>query len=542
MSVNLIVRFGTTEGNRAMANNPRLLVVDDEEVVCQACKRIFCRQGFEVEVNTDARQGLSWATEQDYSIILLDIKMPNMDGIEFLECLRQKKPDVPVLIITGYPSIPNATAAMRLRACDYVTKPFTSEEITQAVQRVLATRRLPDEDDQAAEVAEVEPAAASEVLFWDESWFRMEADGSACVGGVLPGLRGAAIASVRMPRIGEVVYQGLPLAGVNVPNKPLVTVPSPVSGVVVAVNDLLAQRPGLLATDPCGNGWIACICTTQYEDEAEHCRQRRVLLANADPASANEQARKLTELGCVVEQVSQRDALLEALGDKEGQVVLIDAASFGEAGPALAGQINSRAPSARIVVLAAPGGTWESAYRKQKIFYYAVEPFADNEIADILAASFRPHEAPAGERQHVASEPVSSIAMTNRNGHKVQLLAAPGLLWRNEGLGCQIGQKLLAKMFPVVITPGVANLTPANILATAAGLDRLMVLLTRDSGLLPGSLARDMKPEFGIDPGEASGKVTMLYVQPDCMGGFAGLEARTITALADHIVREMALY
>ena len=98
-----------------MADERKLLVVDDEEVVCQACRRIFSRQGFQVETNTDARQGLVKATENDYAIILLDIKMPNMDGIQFLERLRQKKPDVPVLIITGYPSIPNAAAAMSSR-------------------------------------------------------------------------------------------------------------------------------------------------------------------------------------------------------------------------------------------------------------------------------------------------------------------------------------------------------------------------------------------------------------------------------------------
>ena len=98
-----------------MADERRLLVVDDEEVVCQACRRIFSRQGFQVETHTDARQGLMHATENDYAIILLDIKMPYMDGIQFLERLRQKKPNVPVLIITGYPSIPNAAAAMRRR-------------------------------------------------------------------------------------------------------------------------------------------------------------------------------------------------------------------------------------------------------------------------------------------------------------------------------------------------------------------------------------------------------------------------------------------
>ena len=525
-----------------MAENATLLVVDDEEVVCQACRRIFSRQGFQVDVNTDAREGLVRATESDYTIILLDFKMPNMDGIQFLEGLRRKKPDVPVLIITGYPSIPNAAAAMRLGACDYVTKPFTSEEITRAVQRVLATRRAL-EAETAAETAGA-GEAPTETLFWDEAWFRLEADGSACIGAVLPGLRGAAATSIRLPRIGEAVYQGLPLAGVFVPNKPLLVVPAPISGVVVAVNEQLPQHPGWMRNDPCGEGWIACMCTTRYEEEVGQCKRRRIVLVSADPASSQEQAQKLTALGCQVEQVSDREALSAALRDPEGRAVVLDAASLGEAGPKLAALVNQRAASVRVVVVGAREDAWESAYRKEKIFYYAIEPFADNEIADILAAAFRTQDAQASkiERQKGPSEPISAVSITNRNCHKVQLLASPGLLWRNEGLGSLIGERLLAQMFPVVITPGEANLTPANILKTAASCDRLMVLLARDSGLLPGGLAQDTKPEFGVDPGEAAGKVTTLAVQPDAMGGFAGLDARTSTALADHIVREMASY
>jgi len=529
-----------------MSDNAKMLVVDDEAVVCQACGRIFSRQGFQVEVNTDARDGLAWATQKDYRIILLDIKMPNLDGIQFLEKLRQEKPEVPVLIITGYPSIPNAAAAMRLGACDYVTKPFTSEEITRAVQRVLAMRQESGGDGQTAGGGEAGPGAeaAAAILFWDESWFRLEADGSACVGAVVPGLRGAQPLGVRLPRIGEVVYQGLPLGGVTMAGKPELTVSAPVSGVVVAVNEQLPQHPQWLASDPCGEGWVACVCTTRYEDEVAHCKRRRVLLVNADASSAQAQAEKLAALGCQVQQVADGDGLTAALSDIEGRVAFLDAASLGDEGPALAGLINSRAPSMRIVVVASPGGAQESAYRKQKIFYYAVEPFADNEIADILAAAYRAPEAPPSkaERQKVPSEPISSFSITNRNGHKVQLLAAPGLLWRNEGLGSQIGQLLLERMFPVVTTPGEANLTPANILKTAATCHRLMVLLARDSGRLPGSLARDTKPEFGVDPSEAASRVTTLAVQPDAVGGFAGLDARTIAALADHIVREMASY
>jgi hypothetical protein len=69
-----------------------------------------------------------------------------------------------------------------------------------------------------------------------------------------------------------------------------------------------------------------------------------------------------------------------------------------------------------------------------------------------------------------------------------------------------------------------------------------MVLLAKDSGLLPGSLSRDTKAEFGMASGESVVRVTTLAVQPDVVGGLAGLDRRTTAALADHIVREMASY
>jgi len=524
-----------------MAEERSMLVVDDEEVVCQVCRRIFTRQGFQVDTNTDARRGLAMATEKEYSIILLDVKMPNMDGIEFLQRLREKHCDVPVLIITGYPSIPNAAAAMRLGACDYVTKPFTSEEITWAVERILGAGR---QTEAAAEPGVIPPADKSaELLFWEEAWLRQEIDGWACVGAVLPPLRGVSATGIRLPKIGEVVYQGLPLAGVMLSGKPPLVIPSPVTGVVVAVNEHLNERLDWLWSDPCGEGCVACVSVTRHEEIQQNCRPRRVLLVNAGP-TAEEQAQKLTALGCQVQRVADRDALAAALADTQDRAVFLDAASFGDAGPALAAMINERAPSVRIVVVGAPAGAPEPAYRKHKIFYYAVEPFSDNEIAEILNAVFQTREVhpPKADRGGEPSEPISSIAITNRNGHKVQLLSAPGLLWRNEGLGCMITQRLLARMFPVVITPGEAYLTPGNILSTATTVDRLMVLLAKDSGLLPGSLVRNTKPDFGVEPGEAAGKVTTMAVQPDDLGGLACLDSRTLAALADHIVWDMASY
>jgi len=70
----------------------------------------------------------------------------------------------------------------------------------------------------------------------------------------------------------------------------------------------------------------------------------------------------------------------------------------------------------------------------------------------------------------------------------------------------------------------------------------VMVLMARDTGRLPGALAFDSKPEFDVDPGEATGKVAVLTVQPDALGGLTCLDARTVAALAEHIVWDMVSY
>ena len=453
------------------------------------------------------RQGLVKATENDYAIILLDIKMPNMDGIQFLERLRQKKPDVPVLIITGYPSIPNAAAAMRLGACDYVTKPFTSEEVTWAMQRVLNMQHvLNDEGETVAQEREAVVAAMAniETLFWDESWVQLAVDGSALVGAVLPGLHGASITGIRMPKIGEVVYQGLPLAGVSVSGKPMLIMPSPISGVVAEVNPLVAHRPQLLASDPCGEGWIAGICATRHEEMA-NCKPRRLVLVNADPCSADEQARKLTDLGCQVEKAAEPGRPACRLGRERRTRGFPGCrlAGRGGAGPGRAHQPAGppRADRGRRLARRRPGKPPIESTRSSTT---PSSPSPTTKSPTSSWACFTPARLQPAKTEHPKgpSEPISSISITNRNLHKVQLLAAPGLLWGNEGLGQQIGQKLLAQMFPVVVTPGETQLTPANILKAGEACDRVMVLLARDSGLLPGGLARDTKPDFEVEPGD----------------------------------------
>lgn len=529
-----------------MSEKPRLLVVDDEPVICQACHRVFSRQGFDVEESTDAREGLSLATQGDYCAILLDIKMPQMDGIQFLEALRKKKPDVPVMIMTGYPSVPNAASAVRLGASDYITKPFTPEAITQTVRRILTNHQAIGQEALGAEPSppQEDLARTEGRLFFNEAWLQPEADGSACVGAVLSGLQTATAEAVRLPSVGEVVYQGLPLAGLTTADGSEVVVPSPISGVVVSVNESLDSDPSVVLSDPCGKGWIACVCTTRLEEELAGCKPRHVILVNADEATAGEQRETLTTLGCEVQVAGNWEELAPLAADPTFGVLVFDAASFGDAGPELLRRINASAGPLKVVVVAASPCRWETAYRQQRIFYYAVAPFADGEIVEILHAAFRPQPQPRPEGHWKApAERIGGVRVTNHGGHKVQLLAAPGLLCRNHGLGRLIIEKLSDRAAPITLMVGDHDVAPMAVLKAAGMYDRVMVLLAKDTGRLPGSLVRDTKAEYVSASKENTGKITTLVVQPGpSADGLAGLDDRTTEALAEHLVQEMVSY
>lgn len=519
-----------------MSDDPRLLVVDDEEAICEGCRRIFSRQGFTVQKTSDAREGLALASESDFSAILLDIKMPTMDGIQFLEQLRTKKPEVPVILMTGYPSVPSAVSAIRLGAAAFVTKPFTPEEITEAVRKHLR----PTVTEKAEPAAEGWNSEGS-VHFWHEAWYQIGQDKSARVGAMVMRPR-EAVESVRLPGIGEVVYQGLPMACLTLVDKTQVMVPSPISGIVEGVNETLVRDPSALLNDPCGSGWIATVCPTRLEEEAACCTERRVLLFNADAAAAQSQAEELVSLGCKVRTAGSWAELEPLLGDSQFGALVMSAS--GAEGLALLDRVNATAPALRVVVVASPDCHLEPAYRARKIFYYAVEPFADSEISDILNAAFEPHlnGAARGER-NPNSLPLASVCITNRQGTKVRLLAAPGLLRRNDGLGAMIRQKLLDRLFPLETTSGDAKIHSTDIVKTAHTCDRLVVLLAKDTGRLPGSLVRDTKSQFIAVSGEGEGKVTTLVIQPKgAEGSLEGLEPKTALMLAEHIAADMASY
>ena len=120
-----------------MVAQHRILVVDDDPTVRESCRRVLSDRGYDVETTASGKEGLERARRGYFDCALLDLKMPDMDGMEIVRNARASRSNMAVLIITGYGSVDTAAEATRLGVSDYLSKPFTPEEITQAVDRAL---------------------------------------------------------------------------------------------------------------------------------------------------------------------------------------------------------------------------------------------------------------------------------------------------------------------------------------------------------------------------------------------------------------------
>src|SRR4030042_1645906 len=108
--------------------NPKILVIDDEMIVCESCKRILEEDGYEVETALSAKDAFAKMRENPFDIVITDLKMPEIDGMEVLRIIHKDYPDTIVIMITGFSTVETAVEAMKLGAFDYIPKPFTPDE------------------------------------------------------------------------------------------------------------------------------------------------------------------------------------------------------------------------------------------------------------------------------------------------------------------------------------------------------------------------------------------------------------------------------
>jgi len=127
--------------------NITVLVIDDEPVVRNSCHKILTKEGYKVFTAESGIEGLEQVQMGVGDVIIVDLKMPEISGMEVLENIKKKFSHIPVIIITGYSTIPSAVEAMKLGAFDYLPKPFTPDELSLVVHKAVEKKKLHEEVD-----------------------------------------------------------------------------------------------------------------------------------------------------------------------------------------------------------------------------------------------------------------------------------------------------------------------------------------------------------------------------------------------------------
>ena len=258
---------------RAEVPNPKakILCVDDEEVILGSFRKILVLDGYSVDTVETGQEALGLIQKHHYDFLFTDLKMPLMDGVEVTKSVKHLRPDIDVIIITGYASVETAVETMKYGALDYVQKPFTEDELIAFVKKSLIKRQdkiqkqlkpkvhitnVPASDD----FTQGEFAIPGGVFIAkNHTWVSMTQAGIAKIGidDFAKKLIGR-VYSVELPNLGMDIKAGQPLFTIKQGNRSI-TFNSPVSGKVSQINKILKENIAALDVTPYEKNWVCVL-------------------------------------------------------------------------------------------------------------------------------------------------------------------------------------------------------------------------------------------------------------------------------------------
>jgi DNA-binding NtrC family response regulator len=123
------------------AEQSSILIIDDQESIRKSLKLALEREGYSVETAENGREAIRKSKEEFYNLALVDLRLPDMDGIELLTKMRETVPEMVKIIITGYPSQENAIEAVNRGADGYIVKPYSTEDLLRKIKEQLQKQR-----------------------------------------------------------------------------------------------------------------------------------------------------------------------------------------------------------------------------------------------------------------------------------------------------------------------------------------------------------------------------------------------------------------
>ena len=266
---------------RAEVENPKakILCVDDEEVILGSFRKILVLDGYSVDTVETGQEALGLIQKHHYDFLFTDLKMPLMDGVEVCKSVKHLRPDIDVVIITGYASVETAVETMRYGAMDYVQKPFTEDELIAFVQKALIKRQDKIQKQLKPKVHITNVPASDDFtkgefsipggvfISKNHTWVSMNQAGIAKIGidDFAKKLIGR-VYSVELPNLGMNVKAGQPLFTIKQGNRSI-TFNSPVSGKVSQINTILKDNIDALDVTPYERNWVCALDAENLDNE-----------------------------------------------------------------------------------------------------------------------------------------------------------------------------------------------------------------------------------------------------------------------------------
>jgi CheY-like chemotaxis protein/glycine cleavage system H lipoate-binding protein len=271
---------------RAEVKDPvaKILCVDDEDIILDSFRKILVLDGYSVDTVTKGQEALKLIQSHHYDFLFTDLKMPEMDGVEVTKAVKHLRPDIDVVIITGYASVETAVETMKYGAMDYVQKPFTDDELLAFVKKAVIKRqdRIQKQIKPKVHITHLADAKSSMMcefaipggvfISQGHCWVSMEQDGNVKVGidDFAKKLIGK-VDAIEFPNLGMVVKMGQPLFTVKQGNKSI-TFNSPVSGKVIKLNKPLQYDIELLNVTPYDSNWVCELDAEDIDTELKNLR------------------------------------------------------------------------------------------------------------------------------------------------------------------------------------------------------------------------------------------------------------------------------
>lgn len=120
----------------------RILIIDDDKDICEYMQLLLSQSGYAVKAETDPRKGIAELQNEEYHVVILDIMMPELNGMEALEEIRRFDSDIAIIIFTGYPSVDTAASSIEHNVSAYIKKPFDVDEFNETLERILRKKGL----------------------------------------------------------------------------------------------------------------------------------------------------------------------------------------------------------------------------------------------------------------------------------------------------------------------------------------------------------------------------------------------------------------